>query len=85
MDLATQVRDYVVTEFLSGEDVPDLTDDFDLIGNGVVDSLGLVRLISHISKTYGIPVDDIPLEPSNFRDIGHICSFIRRTATAVSA
>lgn len=85
MDVRTQVRDYIIAEFLSGEDVADLTDDFDLVENGVVDSLGLVRLISHLGKAYGIPVDDIPLEPSNFRDIEHICAFVRRTATAVSA
>ena len=84
MDLETQIRDYIVSEFLSGEDVPDLTDDFDLIENGVVDSLGLVRLISHISKTYAIPVDDIPLEPSNFRDIERICAFIRQSPVAAS-
>ena len=84
MDLETRIRDYIVSEFLSGEDVADLTDDFDLIENGVVDSLGLVRLISHISKTYAIPVDDIPLEPSHFRDIEHICAFVRQTTTAAS-
>jgi acyl carrier protein len=84
MDLENRIREYIVAEFLSGEDVADLTDDFDLVANGVVDSLGLVRLIAHISKTYAIPVDDIPLDPASFRDIGRICSFIRQTTTAAS-
>ncbi len=56
------IRDYIVQEFLVSEDAADLTDDFDLIESTVVNSLGLVRLISWISETYGIPVDDIPLE-----------------------
>lgn len=56
------IRAYIVNEFLAGEDAEDLTDDFDLIESTVVNSLGLVRLISWISETYSIPVDDIPLE-----------------------
>lgn len=56
------IRAYIVSEFLVGEDAEDLTDDFDLIESTVVNSLGLVRLISWISETYSIPVDDIPLE-----------------------
>lgn len=56
------IRAYIVSEFLAGEDAEDLTDDFDLIESTVVNSLGLVRLISWISETYSIPVDDIPLE-----------------------
>ncbi|CAM5431836.1 hypothetical protein SBADM41S_10229 [Streptomyces badius] len=56
------IRAYIVSEFLAGEDAEDLTDDFDLIESTVVNSLGLVRLISWISETYRIPVDDIPLE-----------------------
>ncbi|NEE07665.1 acyl carrier protein, partial [Streptomyces sp. SID7499] len=46
------IRAYIVSEFLAGEDAEDLTDDFDLIESTVVNSLGLVRLISWISETY---------------------------------
>jgi acyl carrier protein len=79
--LEQEIRDYIVAEFLAGEDVSDLTDDFDLIDNAVIDSLGLVRMISHISRAYAIAVDDIPLTPASFRDINHICAFIRETST----
>ena len=74
--LADEVRNYVVAEFLDGEDTADLTADFDLIDSGVVDSLGLVRIVSFISRTYSIPIDDIPLSPDNFRSIGAISAFV---------
>ncbi|MEU4494529.1 phosphopantetheine-binding protein [Streptomyces sp. NBC_00210] len=82
--LADEIRGYVVTELLDGEDTADLTLDFDLIESGVVDSLRLVRVISHISRTYEIPVDDIPIAPDNFRSIGAICAFIE-SATKTAA
>ncbi|MFD4023142.1 acyl carrier protein [Streptomyces sp. NPDC058576] len=76
------IRTYIVQEFLAGEDAEDLTDDFDLIESTVVNSLGLVRLISWISETYRIPVDDIPLEPAAYRTLADIRGFVGRAAPA---
>ncbi|MFF8500217.1 acyl carrier protein [Streptomyces anulatus] len=76
------IRAYIVSEFLAGEDAEDLTDDFDLIESTVVNSLGLVRLISWISETYSIPVDDIPLEPAAYRTLADIRDFVGRAAPA---
>jgi acyl carrier protein len=77
--LVDDIRGYVAAEFLDGEDTSDLTADFDLIDNGVVDSLGVVRIVSHLSRTYSIPIDDIPLAPDNFRSIGAIATFVENT------
>ncbi|MEU3826974.1 acyl carrier protein [Streptomyces sp. SID161] len=74
--LADEIRGYIVTQFLDGEDTADLTAEFDLIDNGVVDSLGVVRIVSHLSRAYSIPIDDIPLTPDNFRSIGAISAFV---------
>ncbi|MFE5600501.1 acyl carrier protein [Streptomyces coelicoflavus] len=74
------IREYIVREFLAGEDTEDLTDDFDLIESTVVNSLGLVRLISWISETYDIPVDDIPLEPAAYRTLADIRGFVGKAA-----
>jgi acyl carrier protein len=82
--VADEVRSYVIAEFLDGEDTADLTSEFDLIDSGIVDSLALVRIISHLSNTYSIPVDDIPLKPENFRSIGAIVDFVESQARAVN-
>ncbi|MEU3183852.1 acyl carrier protein [Streptomyces sp. NPDC006923] len=82
--LADEIRGYVVTEFLDGEETADLTGEFDLIDNGVVDSLGVVRIVSHLARTYSIQIDDIPLIPDNFRSIDAISAFVENTTkTAV--
>ncbi|MET9961906.1 phosphopantetheine-binding protein [Streptomyces sp. NPDC006326] len=83
--LADDIRTYVVTEFLDGEDSADLTPEYDLIESGVVDSLGLVRVISHISRAYAIPVDDIPIVPENFRSIAAMCAFIDGATAGTAA
>lgn len=80
--LQDEIRGYVVAEFLDGEESADLTTEFDLIDSGIVDSLGLVRIVSHLSRAYAIPVDDIPLKPENFRSIGAIVAFIEDATRA---
>ncbi|GAA1271558.1 hypothetical protein GCM10009677_25660 [Sphaerisporangium rubeum] len=82
--LADEIRGYIVTEFLDGEDTADLTADFDLIDNGVVDSLGVVRVVAHLSRTYAIPADDIPLTPDSFRSIGAISAFVENATKAAA-
>ncbi|HEV2634143.1 MAG TPA: hypothetical protein VGX23_03280 [Actinocrinis sp.] len=81
--LADEVRSYVIAEFLDGEDTAELTTEFDLIDSGIVDSLALVRIVSHLSTTYAIPVDDIPLKPEHFRSIGAIVAVIENESRAV--
>ncbi|WP_066947637.1 acyl carrier protein [Streptomyces lushanensis] len=81
--LTDEIRGYVVAEFLNGEDAADLTAGFDLIDNGVVDSLGVVRIVSHLARTYSILIDDIPMTPDNFRSIDAISAFVENaTKTA---
>ncbi|MBY8876305.1 acyl carrier protein [Actinacidiphila acidipaludis] len=83
-NLPQEIHAYVVGEFLDGEDPADLTPEFDLIESGIVDSLGLVRMVSHLAGAYAIPIDDIPLKPEHFRSIGAIAAFVE-TATRAAA
>jgi acyl carrier protein len=51
------VRDFIVTQFLPGEDPESLTDDTLLVTDGVLDSLGSLRLVAFLDETYGITVE----------------------------
>ncbi|MGW0928110.1 acyl carrier protein [Streptomyces sp. NPDC002644] len=82
---ADEIRAYIAAEFLAGEDVSDLTDDYDLAAAGVIDSLGLVRLVSHIATAYRVPMDEIDIAPDDFRTIASITGLIRRHAGPVAA
>ncbi|MET8574072.1 phosphopantetheine-binding protein [Streptomyces sp. NPDC005012] len=82
---ADEIRAYIAAEFLAGEDVSELTDDYDLAAAGVIDSLGLVRLVSHIATAYRVPMDDIDIAPDDFRTIAAITELIRRHAKPVAA
>ena len=51
------VRDFIVAQFLPGEDPESLTDDTLLVTDGVLDSLGSLKLVAFLDETYGITVE----------------------------
>jgi acyl carrier protein len=75
------IKSYIVREFVPDITADDLADDYDLIANGIVDSLGLLRLISWLEDTYAIPVDDIEINEQDFVTVTAICGFIDRAAS----
>ncbi|MEO6083283.1 MAG: acyl carrier protein [Umezawaea sp.] len=67
----------MISEFVSDISAEELDNDYDLLENGVVNSLGLLRLIAWVGERYDIPVDEIDLSPADFRSVNAIDDFIR--------
>jgi acyl carrier protein len=53
-EIRSGVREYLLTEFLPGEDPAALTDSTPLISGGILDSIASVKLVSHLEERYGI-------------------------------
>jgi len=49
-----------------------LTPDFDLLGNGVIDSMGIHQLFSFIQVEFGVEIEDDDLRLENFQSIQRI-------------
>lgn len=56
-EIRDQLRDYIIQEFLPGEDRDNLKDDTPLTGSGILDSVSTLKLVSHVEDTFGINVD----------------------------
>lgn len=53
-EIRSGVRDYLLDQFLPGEDPTTLTDSTALISGGVLDSIGSVKLVSYLEEKYGV-------------------------------
>lgn len=80
MTIATEIRTFIVENFLFGDTSYDLGDDVSLIEADLVDSTGILELVSHVEATYSIEVKDADIIPDNFDSIGRIASFIASRA-----
>lgn len=75
-DLRDRIQERIVTAHapdLAGEDIPR---DYDLLANGVVDSLSLLALVEWIQSSFDVPVTDVEISPADFRTIDAIADFI---------
>ncbi|URN12620.1 acyl carrier protein [Streptomyces radiopugnans] len=72
-----EIKRFVISNFLPDVPADQLSSDLDLLENGVVDSLGLLRLITWVGDEYGIPVADLDIAPHQFSSVEAIADFVR--------
>ena len=71
------LRDYISTTCLAPGD-PSLRNDEALLANGILDSLGIVRLAAFIEETFGVVVPDEALLPENFGTVRRVAALVER-------
>ncbi len=74
------VKAFIKQELSYGLD--DFNPEADLIEQGVVDSMSLLRLISFLEEHFQIEVRDEDLVPDNFRSLAAIETFVQRSRNA---
>lgn len=75
--LKAQVRQYVMDSFLIGTLEPDLGDDDSFMGQQVIDSFGVVELVSFIETTFRIKVNDSEMVPRNLDSVNGIVRYLQ--------
>jgi acyl carrier protein len=72
----------IINDYISRELVPDaallpLKNDTSLLDSGILDSLGLLRLVVFLEGQFGITMGDADLLPENFASVNAICTYLR--------
>lgn len=76
-DYATQIRDYVARNLLFSDSGFNYDDDASFMDEGIIDSLGIMELVTFVEKNFGISVAVEDLVPDNFDSIKKLDAFIR--------
>lgn len=53
-EIKASVKEYIMDEFLPGEDPEALTDDTPLITGGILDSIATVKLVGFLEDRFGV-------------------------------
>ena len=53
-----------------------------LLDSGIIDSLGMLDVVSFLEREFGIHVDDEELLPENFESIDNLAGFVARKNSA---
>ena len=78
MEVKSEIRSFVVENFLYGQDDGNLGDDVSFLEKGIIDSTGVLELVSFIEENYGIAVLDEELIPDNFDSLAKLSAFVSR-------
>ena len=75
------LRRYIAAE-LRGDPADTVADDDDLLGGGIVDSIGLMSLVSFVEREFDlvVPLEDVTIE--NFLSIATIETYLKQRAIA---
>jgi len=84
MNHTDTIKQFILEEFLPDVPADQLAVDHDLLADGVIDSLGLLKLIAWVEDRFALAVDDTALDPDNFRSIAAIDAFISRTVSTAA-
>jgi acyl carrier protein len=80
--LAQEVRSFIAAEYLLGRD-DDLADNASFLEEGILDSTGVLQLISFMEETYGIKVEDEEVVPDNLDSINKVVAYLCRKLNPV--
>lgn len=84
METVDRVRKFVTTNFYVA-DVAALSNDASLLDGGVMDSTGVLELITFLESEFGLTVADEEMLPANLESINKITAFVgRKTSKPVS-
>jgi acyl carrier protein len=76
VDIERDIRSFVIEHFLSGN-ASKLRADGSLLGD-VIDSMGVIALVSYLQEHFGITVEDDEVLPSNLDTIGNLVAYVSK-------
>ena len=77
MDREAALTEFVKNELLHGRK-SDLSPEEDLLSTGIIDSLGILRLVSFIEEQFGIQVPDEDVVYENFNSIRSLTNYLQK-------
>ena len=76
-DIRRKVRAFVVENFLFGNEDA-VKDDTSFLDEGIIDSTGILEMVSYLEEEFSISVDDEELVPENLNSINNVVAYLER-------
>lgn len=73
-----QIRDFITQNFLYDGTASQLDNSASLLGQGIVDSTGVLELVLFVEETYAFNINQNDLLPDNFDSIDNLANYVAR-------
>lgn len=78
MSVEQQIKTYIAENFMFSSNGFHLDEDESFLDAGVVDSLGVLELVTFVEETFGVQVSDEEIVPDNFDSVNNLAAYIGR-------
>lgn len=75
--LMQRVKNFIMTEFLPGENPDELTETTPLISGGILDSIATLKLVMFLEEEYGVSFAAHEIDKENLDDLARIVRLLR--------
>lgn len=75
------IKQFILEEFLPGEDPDELTEETTLFSSGLLDSIASLKLVSFLEKEFGISVEAHEIVAENLDTLDAIEKFVEGKKT----
>ena len=75
-EIQDQVRAFIIQTFPAAQG-RSLHDDDPLLGGNIVDSVGILKLITYVESEFEITIEDEDISPEHFQSIGCLSALVR--------
>ena len=77
-EFSAKIKEFIMTEVNPDLHLERIEDDEPLIESGIVDSLGVLKILAFLDESFGIDLSSGEIKLENFRDVRTICSLIEK-------
>ncbi len=77
-----EMKEFVVRTYLGRNDAP-IGDDDSFLGEGIVDSIGVIELVGFVQEKYGIRIAVPEIVPENLDTLNNLERFITKKLSAL--
>ncbi|MFC1658430.1 acyl carrier protein [Candidatus Omnitrophota bacterium] len=80
MDIISKLEKFLLTEIATeyGLDKKTLPHEENLITQGIIDSMGILKLIAFMEKSFGVKIANEEVVPENFQNLNTLKVFIEK-------
>ena len=78
MNVRTAIRNFITEDLLFGDESNRLDDNVSLTSSGMLDSTGVIELVTFIESKFGVQIADEEMLPENLDSVSRIEAFVNR-------
>lgn len=76
MNVREELEKFILSELAVDQDKQSLAPDEDLLMQGIIDSMGVLKLSTFMEEKFGIKITDMDMVPENFQNIESLTKFV---------